>query len=102
MVVGKLPAIQLVGPFAVPVVRGAVSIPGELSVLMLANSLVSNLMLLVAWLALALAVVASSECSLSPGVRRIASVSSRLDSATCSFEGQTAESPARTGTVTTG
>lgn len=103
MVGGKLLAIPLIVLFVVTAVRGAASIPGQLSVLVLTNSLFSNLMLLpVAWLVLALTVVASLERSLSPGVRRTDSEGSHHDPAPGSREGQPAESQARTRAVTPG
>ncbi len=103
LVGGKLLAVPLIVLFVVTAVRGAASIPGQLSVLVLANSLFSNLMLLpVAWLVLALTVVASSERSLLPGDRRTSAEGSPFASAPRSGDGKTAESRARTGAATAG
>lgn len=103
MVGGKLLAIPLIVLCVITAMNGAASIPGQLSVLVLANSLFSNLMLLpVAWLVLALTVVALSERPPSPRVRRIASKVSLLDPATRRGEGQTVESQARNGAARAG
>lgn len=103
MVGGNLLAIPLIVLFVVTALRGAASTPGQLSVLVLANSLFSNLMLLpVAWLVLALTVVALSERSPLPRGRQIAFKGSRLDPATGNGEGPTAESQTRTGAATAG